>query len=776
MRNFSRRGPAKIARRTYFTWLGVAAVGIALPGCAGGGAGSGTVPPPPPAISVSVSPPTGSVLLGKNLSLTASVTGTTNTAVTWAVNGMTGGNSVVGTISADGSYTAPADLPSPATVHVTATSMASPSSSASAQVTVTSDITVGVSTPNAAVELGARQSFAASLTSAGQPDTAIHWLLSGAACPLSCGSVDANGNYTAPQILPAQPSLILTAQSAADPAKRANIAITITSRFTLQLTAPGTLAPSATATIVAVLTPISGSNPSTVLNWSLTGAGCNNSSCGTLSAVTTQIQGASSAAIADTESANFTAPGAAPVPNTVTITAIPIADPSKKAQATIAVQAGIGITLSPASATIAINHRLTFAVQVNGTANSNVAWTVNGVPAGNTALGQVCVAGSNPCAPVVNSSNAQIDFAAPGSLPAPNPVTLQATSLADTSKFVTAQVTVVNHVVVSVLPGNVTLAPGATQLFSASVLGTANQSVVWQLQGAACANSSGCGNISAAGLYTAPATAPAPNTLQVVAVSSDDTSQSAFANITITSGANLQSLHPASVYAGGALGFVLRVDGGGFRTTSPGPGSTLLVGGNSRTTSCLSASECTAAVFPSDVALPSSLNVQMQNPDGSFSNILPLVIAAPNLTDDIIALSGAAPNAIGKDIVVVDPTTSGVSQPGDDVDLDIAALGNFSVSSNTCTLGGNPIVLVRPASGATTFDMCAFAQSGLDTSMAYTVTGNGDVAVIAKQPAGLGIIHLTLQVQSNAQSGARTLFIQNLNLDKAAASGVLEVQ
>ena len=69
-----------------------------------------------------------------------------------------------------------------------------------------------------------------------------------------------------------------------------------------------------------------------------------------------------------------------------------------------------------------------------------------------------------------------------------------------------------------------------------------------------------------------------------------------------------------------------------------------------------------------------------------------------------------------------------------------------------------------------------FSASGLDTSMAYTVTGPGDVAVIAKQPAGLGIIHLTLQISAAAIPGARTFFIQNTNLAKTAATGALEVQ
>ena len=84
--------------------------------------------------------------------------------------------------------------------------------------------------------------------------------------------------------------------------------------------------------------------------------------------------------------------------------------------------------------------------------------------------------------------------------------------------------------------------------------------------------------------------------------------------------------------------------------------------------------------------------------------------------------------------------------------------------------------LLRPSSGSATFDLCVFSESGLDTSMTYTVSGPGDVTVITKQPAGLGIIHVTLQIQASALPGARTLFIQNTSLDKTAASGALVIR
>ncbi len=55
---------------------------------------------------------------------TATVTNTSNTSVTWKVNGVTGGNSTFGTISTSGLYKAPINVPSPAKFSVTAISMA----------------------------------------------------------------------------------------------------------------------------------------------------------------------------------------------------------------------------------------------------------------------------------------------------------------------------------------------------------------------------------------------------------------------------------------------------------------------------------------------------------------------------------------------------------------------------------------------------------------------------------------------------------------------------
>jgi len=88
-------------------------------------------------VTVSVTPSVASVATGASKSFTASVTNSSNSAVTWQVNGITGGNATVGIISSSGVYQAPMTVPSPAVVTVSAISVAESTRSGKAQVTVT---------------------------------------------------------------------------------------------------------------------------------------------------------------------------------------------------------------------------------------------------------------------------------------------------------------------------------------------------------------------------------------------------------------------------------------------------------------------------------------------------------------------------------------------------------------------------------------------------------------------------------------------------------------
>ena len=89
----------------------------------------------PGVVSVSVSPGVAAISTGQSQSLqfSAAVAGTTNTGVTWAVNGVAGGNATVGTITSSGLYASPS-APTSAVVTVTATSAADATKSASSNV------------------------------------------------------------------------------------------------------------------------------------------------------------------------------------------------------------------------------------------------------------------------------------------------------------------------------------------------------------------------------------------------------------------------------------------------------------------------------------------------------------------------------------------------------------------------------------------------------------------------------------------------------------------
>src|SRR5207245_9230460 len=101
------------------------------------------------------------VQLGQTKQVTATTSGTTNTAVNWLVNCRLRRNSTVGTISSAGLYTAPSSVPANS-VTVTAQSAYDSTSSANATVTVTPSsqpVYVSVSAASASMHVGPSQLF-----------------------------------------------------------------------------------------------------------------------------------------------------------------------------------------------------------------------------------------------------------------------------------------------------------------------------------------------------------------------------------------------------------------------------------------------------------------------------------------------------------------------------------------------------------------------------------------------------------------------------------------
>jgi len=188
----------------------------------GGGGGGGT--PPPPAVSITLSPTSSTVEIGATAQFTATVHNATNTAVTWQVNDVGGGNATVGTISTAGLYTAPASVPSPADVTVKAIAQADTTKTATATVTIKLRITV---TPaSATVPAGGTQQFSALVE--GVANTAVTWQVEGVTGGnATVGTISTSGLYTAPLAIPAGGTVTVAAVAQADTSKSDSSGVTI---------------------------------------------------------------------------------------------------------------------------------------------------------------------------------------------------------------------------------------------------------------------------------------------------------------------------------------------------------------------------------------------------------------------------------------------------------------------------------------------------------------------------------------------------------------------
>ena len=146
---------------------------------------------------------------------------------------------------------------------------------------------------------------------------------------------------------------------------------------------------------------------------------------------------------------------------------------------------------------------------------------------------------------------------------------------------------------------------GATTQFAATVTGTSNSAVVWQVNGVA-GGAAATGTISASGLYTAPTTMPANTSVAITAVS---------AALSLSGSETEQLENPVPLVSsstatqvGTTLSYTVDVQGSGFVPTS-----TIQVNGAAVTTVPVSATELQATVtLP---ASASSIAVVVSNPD-----------------------------------------------------------------------------------------------------------------------------------------------------------------
>ncbi|MGC2321672.1 MAG: hypothetical protein WA463_03480 [Terriglobales bacterium] len=401
-------------------------------------------------------------------------------------------------------------------------------SGASAPVTVS----VAVLPSAASLKGGKSQQFNANVS--GTSNTSVAWKASG-------GTVASNGLFTAPM----NPgSYVVTATSMADTTKSASAPVTVTATTTAVTISPASaslttggaqqfaanipvtwtatsgtistsglyLAPAVAGTYTVTATSVADSTQSASATVTVTAPqtvavsvkpGSASLATGGTQQFTATVTGSSNTAVtwsatggSISTSGLFTAPSTA---GSFTVTATSAADSTKSASATVTVSAPVvSVTISPVSASMLTGGTQTFTAGVTGSSNTSVTWSATG--------GSISLGGT---------------YTAPSTA---GTFTVKATSAADTTKSASATVTVsAQTVAVSISPGTASLAPSATQQFTATVTGsTGSTAVTWTASG---------GTISAGGLYTAPSSA---GTFSVTAISVADPTKSAAANVSVT--------------------------------------------------------------------------------------------------------------------------------------------------------------------------------------------------------------------------------------------------
>jgi Fe-S cluster assembly iron-binding protein IscA len=462
-----------------------------------------------PPVSVSISPTSAKVLTGASQQFSATVSNTSNTAVTWSVGGAGCSGSSCGVISSSGFYTAPSSVPSPAQVSVTVTSVADPTKSGTATVTIIPPVSVSISPTTAQVLTGQHEQFTATVLNTS--NTAVTWSVSGSGCNgAGCGTVSVSGFYTAPASPPNPRQVTVTATSVADSTKSASATVTVTGPVSVSVS-PAT-AQVVVSTSQQFSATVSGTS-NTAVTWSLTGGGCGGTACGTL-----------------TSSGLYTAPATIPTPSVVSVTATSVADPTKSSTAMVTIVPPISVTISPTSATVTAGTTQQFLASVSGTGNNSVTWSVSGTGCTGSGCGVISSFGL---------------YTAPSTVPSPAQVTVKVASQVNPSKFATATVTIIPPVILTVSPASATVATGGQRQFSATVTGTSNTGVTWSLSGTGCTGSA-CGTLSSSGLYTAPGSVPSPAAVTVTATSVSHPDKSASAAVTIVPAIGV-SVSPASV-------------------------------------------------------------------------------------------------------------------------------------------------------------------------------------------------------------------------------------
>jgi len=432
---------------------------------------------PPVAISLNVT--SGTLRPSQTQSLSATVTGTTNAAVTWSLSPAVGS---LATSANSSVYTAPATIGAAQTVTVTATTVATPSKTASAVISLVPPLAISLNATSGTLSPFQTQSLTATVT--GSSNTAVTWSLSPAV-----GTLVTAGNttvYTAPATISSAQTVTVTATTVATPSKKASTVISLVPPLAISLNSTsGTLNASQTQSLTATVTGSS----NTAVTWSLSPAVGSLTTTGNTTV--------------------YRAPSTISSAQTVTVTATTVAAPSKTASAVVSLVPLLAISLNSTSGTLNASQTQSLTATVTGSSNTAVTWSLSPAVGSLTTSGTIAV------------------YTAPAIINSGQTVTITATTMATPVKTASALISLVSLASVSLMPAAVTLGPSATQQFTGTVSGVTNTALTWSLSPA-------IGTISSAGLFTAPSSISAQQTVTLTAKSVATQASSATSTLTLS--------------------------------------------------------------------------------------------------------------------------------------------------------------------------------------------------------------------------------------------------
>ncbi|MBB5057163.1 uncharacterized protein (DUF1800 family) [Granulicella aggregans] len=472
---------------------------------------------------------------GTPVQYAASLTGTSNTSVSWSIRGASTSENY-GTISASGVYVPPAVVPVHNVISIVATSTADPTKSTATTVTIMNPVPV-VSTVTAT------------------PAYHSTFLVNVSGSNFLPSSVILYGGYGVTTTFVSSTNLKFTLSS--PPAAGTLVSISVATP------APGKTVSanysfSVPATVGVTVTGPAQSTVSSPAQFKSAVTGTDNQ------AVTWAVAGASSSENYGTISASgvYTPPAVVPSHNIIAVIATSVVDTTKTATMTTTLSSAVP-TISLASLTAAAKG--TFLVDVQGSnyiSTSYVQYLGYGVPTTVVSANEVKFTLTSP--PAAGSSISLI-VVSPG---------------IGKTQSAPYTVTIPGAVAVSVT-GSATVAIGTPAQFSAAVTGTSNTAVNWKITGASA--SENYGNISAAGLYTPPPAVPVHGLISISATSQADTSKSNSLTVTISN--PVPAITSANLTPGSKNTFLVDVLGTNFMS-----GSAVLYGGYGAATTYVSSS------------------------------------------------------------------------------------------------------------------------------------------------------------------------------------------